>query len=159
VGHTTSSLWKKRPDVLLYTSSPLDKPLEITGRIKVGPVRRVELPITDSPPSSRMYIPTANRSLFQDGIIRAVTGSRLKKEELLTPDKAYRFEIDLWSSSIIVNKGTGLHFEWLFQQQCARDSSPTQTPGDPFRANRQEHCRQEFRVSRWTVMLRMWFCR
>ncbi|MHB1456513.1 MAG: CocE/NonD family hydrolase [Armatimonadota bacterium] len=94
-----------RKDVLLFTTEPLDKPLEVTGRIKARLWASSTGKDTDFTAKLTDVYPDGRSMLICDGILRARYWKSLAKPEFLTPGKAYEFEIDMWSTSIIINKG------------------------------------------------------
>lgn len=94
-----------RSDVLIFTTDQLDKPLEITGRIKAKLWASSTGKDTDFTAKLTDVYPDGRSMLICDGILRARYWKSLAKPEFLTPGKAYEFEIDMWSTSIIINKG------------------------------------------------------
>lgn len=94
-----------RKDVILFTSRSLDKPLEVTGRVKVKLWVSSSAKDTDFTAKLTDVYPDGRSMLICDGIIRARYGKSFAKPELIEPGKVYQFEIDLWSTSIIFNKG------------------------------------------------------
>jgi putative CocE/NonD family hydrolase len=102
---------EERDDVILFSTPPLEEPLEVTGNVKVilyASSNAVDTdftaklsdvyPATDEDPYERSL-------LVADGIIRARYRNSLTTPELLTPGTIYRLEVDLWATSIIFNKG------------------------------------------------------
>jgi len=96
---------EKRPDVLLFSTEPLEKPLEVTGRIKVILWASSSAPDTDFTAKLTDVYPDGRSMLVLDGIIRARYRNGFEKSELMEPGTIYKFEIDLWSTSIIFNRG------------------------------------------------------
>ncbi len=122
-----------RPDVLLYTSEPLAEPIEVTGRIKMVLFASSSCRDTDFTAKLTDVYPDGKSVLIQDGIIRARYRNSFEREELLAPGKVYRFEIDLWSTSIIFNRGHRLRV--AISSSNAPRFEPNPNTGDPFRAN------------------------
>ncbi len=96
---------ESRPDVLLYTSEPLAQPLEVTGRIKAHLWASSTCRDTDFAVKLTDVYPDGRSILIQDGIIRARYRDSFGHEQLLQPDAIHRFEVDLWSTSMIFNSG------------------------------------------------------
>ncbi len=94
-----------RPDVLLFTTEPLKCPVEVTGRVRVKLWASSSCVDTDFTAKLCDVYPDGRSMLVLDGIRRARYRDSLGKPTLLTPGKVYPFEIDLWSTSIIFNKG------------------------------------------------------
>lgn len=94
-----------RNDVLIFTSDQLDTPLEITGRIKSKLWASSTGKDTDFTAKLTDVYPDGRSMLICDGILRGRYHKSFAKPEFLTAGKAYEFEIDMWSTSIIINKG------------------------------------------------------
>ncbi|UCD30258.1 MAG: CocE/NonD family hydrolase [Planctomycetota bacterium] len=124
---------ENRPDVLLYTSEPLAEPLEVTGRIKAYLWASSSCRDTDFTVKLTDVYPDGRSVLLQDGIIRARYRESFEREELMEPGEIYRFEVDLWSSSIIFNKGHRIRV--AVSSSNAPRFEPNPNTGDPFRAN------------------------
>ena len=102
---------EERDDVILFSTPPLEAPLEVTGDIKVILYASSDAvdtdftaKLTDVYPATDDY-PYERSLLVADGIIRARYRNSSTTPELMTPGTIYRFEIDLWATSIIFNKG------------------------------------------------------
>ena len=91
-----------RPDVLTYTTEPLERDLEVTGPV------RVELWATSSAPSTDFVArlcdvhPDGRSINLTDGIIRAAG---------LRPGEPQRHLIDLWSTSNLFKAGHRLRLQ------------------------------------------------
>lgn len=94
-----------RPDVLVFTSKSLKEPLEITGRVRVILWASSDAPDTDFLARLCDVYPDGKSYNICEGIIRACFREGFKQPKWLKRGKIYRFEIDLWSTSIILNKG------------------------------------------------------
>ena len=102
---------EERDDVILFTTPPLDEPLEVTGNLKVilyASSDAVDTDFTaklsDVYPATEDY-PRERSLLVADGIIRARYRNSLTTPELMVPGTVYPLEVDLWATSIIFNKG------------------------------------------------------
>ena len=94
-----------RPDVLLFTTPVLEEPLEVTGRVKVLLWASSSAVDTDFTAKLTDVYPDGRSLLLLDGILRARHRETMEREDFMEPGRIYRFEIDLWSTSIIFNKG------------------------------------------------------
>lgn len=94
-----------RADVLIFTTEPLDKPLEVTGRIRAKLWASSTGKDTDFTAKLTDVYPDGRSMLICDGILRGRYHKSLAKPEFLTTGKTYEFDIDMWSTSIIINKG------------------------------------------------------
>ncbi len=94
-----------RSDVLVFTSEPLKEPLEVTGRVKAVIWASSSAPDTDFLVRLCDVYPDGRSYNICEGIIRACFRESFSQPKWLEKGKVYRFEIDLWSTSIIFNKG------------------------------------------------------
>jgi len=77
----------------------------VTGRIKV--ILWASSPAKDTDFTAKLtdVYPDGRSMLVLDGIIRARHRDSMEREDFMEPGKTCKFEIDLWSTSIIFNKG------------------------------------------------------
>ena len=94
-----------RPDVLVFTSEPLTEPLEVTGRITARLFISSDCPDTDFTVKLSDVYPDGKSLLVTDGIRRAALRNSYEKHEPLVAGEVYELEVDLWSTSLIFNKG------------------------------------------------------
>ncbi|MFZ5500519.1 MAG: CocE/NonD family hydrolase, partial [Candidatus Micrarchaeota archaeon] len=124
---------ENRPDVLLYTTDSLPEPVEVTGRVKVHLWASSSCKDTDFTAKLTDVYPDGRSMLVLDGIIRARHRNTVEKDELMAPGTVYRFEVDLWSTSIIFNKGHRIRI--AVSSSNAPRFDPNPNTGDPFRTN------------------------
>lgn len=96
---------ESRPDVLLFTSDVLQAPLEITGRITARLFVSSDCPDTDFTVKLCDVYPDGKSILVTDGIRRASLRNGFEKREPLMSGEVYPLEVDLWSTSLVFNKG------------------------------------------------------
>jgi predicted acyl esterase len=96
---------ESRPDVLVFTGAPLKTPLEITGRVRAQLWASTNTPDTDFFVRLCDVYPDGRSIIICEGGRRARLRDTLSHEEPVQPGKPYRFAIDMWSTSIILNKG------------------------------------------------------
>lgn len=96
---------ERRQDVLVYTSDPLEQPLEVTGPISVTLFARSSAVDTDFVARLIDVHPDGFARPLTDGIIRARARFGFDREALLTPDEVYEFSIDLWATSNVFLPG------------------------------------------------------
>ncbi|MFA5192754.1 MAG: CocE/NonD family hydrolase [Verrucomicrobiia bacterium] len=96
---------ENRSDVVLFTSAPLDDPIEVTGRVKAKIF--VSSSAADTDLSVRLcdVYPDGKSYLMAEGILRLRYRNSAEKPELLTPGRVEEVTVDCWSTSIIFNKG------------------------------------------------------
>jgi predicted acyl esterase len=96
---------ESRPDVLLFTSDVLQAPLEITGRITARLFVSSDCPDTDFTVKLCDVYPDGKSILVTDGIRRASLRKGYEKHEPLVAGEVHPLEVDLWSTSLVFNKG------------------------------------------------------
>ena len=96
---------EKRDDVLVFTTPPLQKPLEVTGPIAVKLFFKTDVIDTDFTARLTDVYPDGRSMLLTDGIARASHRESDRYRIPLVPGKIYGINIDLWATSIIFNKG------------------------------------------------------
>ncbi len=94
-----------RDDVLKFVTEPLASPLEITGRVKVRLHVSTDAVDTDFTAKLIDVYPDGREILMLDGIRRLKFRNGFERPELLPPGEIAVLEIDLWSISLIFNKG------------------------------------------------------
>lgn len=94
-----------RPDVLVFTSAPLTEPMEVTGRVTATLYVASSAPDTDFTVKLCDVYPDGRSMLILDGIRRARFRDSDRFESRMVPGRVYLLEVDLWSTSLIVNKG------------------------------------------------------
>ncbi len=102
---------EEREDILVYSTPPLDKTIEITGPIKVTLFAASTAKDTDFTAKLVDLRPDGYAQNLQDGIIRARFRTSAAEPSFITPGKVYCFEIDLWSTSHVVQVGHSIRLE------------------------------------------------
>jgi hypothetical protein len=124
---------ESRPDVLLFTGAPLNAALEITGRVRAH--LWVSSDATDTDFVARLcdVYPDGRSINICEGALRARFREGLDREKLLKPGQVYAFDVDLWSTSIILNKGHQLRVQ--ITSSSAPGDDPNPNTGAPFRSD------------------------
>jgi len=96
-----------RTDVLVYSTPELTQDVEVTGPIMVHLWATSSAPDTDFVARLVDVHPGGYAQNLTDGIIRARyrNFARDEKSSLLEPGKPYEYEIDLWATSNVFQKG------------------------------------------------------
>lgn len=97
---------EQREDVLVYTSVPLETPLEVTGPVRV--VLHVATDALDTDFVARLVdvYPDGRAITVTDGITRMrFRNGRYSPAEPLSPGQSYQIEIDLWSTALVFLPG------------------------------------------------------
>lgn len=96
---------EQRPDVLLFDSPPLARPLEITGRLKVRLQVSSSCVDTDFTAKLSDVYPDGTSVIIHDGIVRLQWRKGHGAPSLIRPGRAYAIDVDLWSTSLVLNTG------------------------------------------------------
>jgi putative CocE/NonD family hydrolase len=94
-----------RKDVLKFATPVLQEPVEVTGRVKVELWAESDAPDTDFMAKLIDVYPDGTERLVLDSAIRARFREGFDHEVFMKEGEVYKFTIDLWSTSIIFNKG------------------------------------------------------
>lgn len=122
---------ESRPDVLVFSSEPLAEPLEITGRV------RAKLWVASDAPDTDFFVrlcdvyPDGRSFNICEGRLRARFRESFSREKLLRPGEVAVVDVDLWSTSIIFNKGHRLRVHVTSSSSPGFDPNPN--TGEPFR--------------------------
>ena len=134
-----------RPDVLLFSTEPLREPVEVTGRVRArlwvstdGPDTDFFVRLCDVYPDGRSYNVCEGqlRCRFRDGF---------QTEKPMAPGKVVPIVVDLWSTSIVFNRGHRIRVQVTSSSAPGYDPNPN--TGEPFRAT------TKVRVARNSVWL------
>ena len=102
---------EERNDVLVYTSDPLEQPLEITGPVTVALWASSSTVDTDFTAKLVDVHPNGYAQNLLDGIIRARYRESASAPKLMESGKPYLFTIDLWATSHVFLPGHSLRLE------------------------------------------------
>ena len=94
-----------RPDVLSFTSAPLESNLEVTGPISVTLYAATTAVDTDFTAKLVDVRPDGFAQNLQDGIVRARYRTSAREPSFVTPGAVYRYTIDLWATSHVIKAG------------------------------------------------------
>jgi putative CocE/NonD family hydrolase len=94
-----------RDDVLVFTGEPLDADLEITGWVTATIYAASSAVDTDFTVKVCDVYPNGKSLNIVDGIIRARYRESLTDPSLIEPGRIYKYEIDLWATSLAFLKG------------------------------------------------------
>jgi uncharacterized protein len=90
---------QQRDDVLVYTTPPLERDLEIVGPLTMVLYASSSAVDTDFVARLSDVFPDGRALQLQSGILRARYRDLTKEPELIEPGRVYRFEIDLWATA------------------------------------------------------------
>jgi len=94
-----------RPDVLTFSTPVLEKPIEVTGAIRLKLYVSSNAPDTDFTAKFLDIYPDGRQILMTDNIQRLKFRNGFEKPDPLPPGTIGELEIDLWSISLVFNRG------------------------------------------------------
>ena len=100
-----------RPDVLVYSTPPLERDTEVTGPVTVTLYASSSARDTDFTAKLVDVSPDGYARNLTDGIIRARYRYPRSPASLLQPGQVYEFNIDLWATSNLFRKGHQIRVE------------------------------------------------
>jgi hypothetical protein len=115
---------EERDDVLVFTSTPLTAPMEVTGRIRAKFWISADVPDTDLIARLCDVYPDGRSFNLCEGAIRTRFRDGLTKENLMKPGRIYPIEVDLWSTSVIFNTGHRLRLQLTSSSAPGYDPNP-----------------------------------
>lgn len=137
---------EERADVLVYTSDPLDRDLEITGPISVNLFASSDATDTDFTAKLVAVRPDGYAQNLQDGMIRTRFRDSASESSPIVPGRVYAYAIDLWATSHLLRAGHRLRIEISSSNFPRFDRNPN--TGAPFgRDDRLVAARQEIHHS------------
>jgi predicted acyl esterase len=126
---------ESRPDVLVFTSDELTEPLEVTGRIFAKLFVSSDCPDTDFTVKLCDVYPDGRSMLVTDGLLRARYRQSFGREDFLKPGETYALSVDLWSTSLVFNKGHRIRVSVSSSNSPRYEPNPN--TGHPFRADKE----------------------
>jgi putative CocE/NonD family hydrolase len=96
---------ESRRDVLVYSTPPLDKDLEVTGFITAEIQAATNAPDTDFTAMLVDVDPSGYARYLADGIVRARYRRSREKAEPVVPGQIETYAIDLWATSNVFKAG------------------------------------------------------
>lgn len=121
---------EERPDVLVYSTPPLTKPLEVVGPVKLILYAASSARDTDFTAKLVDVHPDGKPYNLCDGILRACYRHGLNQPELLKPGQVQRFAIDLWVTANVFERGHRIRVEVSSSNFPRFDRNPNS--GKPF---------------------------
>ncbi len=100
-----------RPDILVYSTPPLEKDTEVTGPIEIVLYAASSAKNTDFTGRLLDVHPDGRAIALRDGIIRASFRNGARKTSNIEPGKVYEYHIDLGPTSNMFKKGHKIRVE------------------------------------------------
>lgn len=123
----------ERSDVLKFATPVLQSPVEVTGRIAVELWAESDARDTDFTAKLIDVYPDGTERLVLDSVLRARFREGFEREVFMKKGQVYKFKIDLWSTSIIFNKGHRIAIHISSSNSPRFDPNPN--TGSPLRAD------------------------
>src|SRR5262249_21812045 len=126
---------ESRGDVLVFSTDVLADPVEVTGRVTAKLYVSSDCPDTDFAVKLTDVYPDGRSMLVTDGILRARVGESFEHERLLEPGRVYELTVDLWSTSLVFNRGHRVRV--AVSSSNAPRFDPNPNTGHAFRADKE----------------------
>ena len=123
----------ERSDVLKFVTPVLQSPVEVTGRIAVELWAESDARDTDFTAKLVDVYPDGTERPVLDSVLRARFREGFDHEVFMKKGQVYKFKIDLWSTSIIFNKGHRIAIHISSSNSPRFDPNPN--TGSPLRAD------------------------
>ena len=102
---------ESRPDVLVYSTPPLNNDTEVTGPVSLDLFASSSTVDTDFTAKLVDVAPNGFAQNLTEGILRASYRESTVEAKPLVPGKVYEYKIDLWSTSNVFLKGHQIRLE------------------------------------------------
>jgi hypothetical protein len=100
-----------RPDVLIYSTPPLDQDTEVTGPVTLDLYAKSSAVDTDFTAKLVDVGPNGFAQNLTEGILRAVYRESTSAPTPIVPGQVYEYKIDVWSTSNVFLKGHRIRLE------------------------------------------------
>jgi uncharacterized protein len=110
-GRVDQTSVEKRPDVLVYSTGPLTREIEVTGEIKVSLYAASSATDTDWDVKLVDVYPDGKAYNLTSGVVRARYRSSRTVPAALVPGAVENYSIDLWATSNVFKKGHRIRVE------------------------------------------------
>ena len=97
--------------MLVYSTPPLERPVEVTGPITVTLHAATSAPDTDFTAKLVDVHPDGRAINLNNGIVRARFRNSLERAEPVTPGRAYEYTIRVWPTSNLFKAGHRIRLE------------------------------------------------
>jgi hypothetical protein len=130
VGPHDQAQVEEREDVLVYSTEPLEQEVEVTGPVRMILFATTTACDTDFTAKLVDVHPDGKAFNLCDGIIRARYRAGMDNPMLVEPGKVERYEIDLWVTSNLFQRGHRIRLEISSSNFPRFDRNPNS--GEPF---------------------------
>jgi putative CocE/NonD family hydrolase len=102
---------ERRDDVLVYTSDPLEQPLEVTGPIELVLFAATSAPDTDFVAKLCDVDPEGRSRILAEGVLRARFRDGFEAPKPVEPDRVYELRLDLIATSNVFLGGHSIRLD------------------------------------------------
>jgi putative CocE/NonD family hydrolase len=110
-GQFDQSAIEQRADILVFSSAPLEEPVEVTGPVTVDLYAASTAPDTDFTAKLVDVFPDGSAINLNNGVQRASYRDSLTQPTPIEPGKVYKYEIHVWPTSNLFAKGHRIRLE------------------------------------------------
>lgn len=105
VGPKDQRVLAGRKDILRFVSEPLSEPLEVTGKIFAD--LYISSSVKDTTFTAKLIdvYPDGYEAIVRDSIVMGRFHDGFDKQTPLVPGQVYHLKMDMWSTSLVFNKG------------------------------------------------------
>jgi len=96
---------ESRPDVLVFSTPPLERDLEVTGNVRLELFASSSAVDTDFTALLADVDPSGYARFLTDGIVRGRYRESTESTSLMDPGRVYKLEVDLWATSNLFKAG------------------------------------------------------
>jgi len=96
---------ESRPDVLIFSTPPLERDIEVTGFVSLDVYASTSAIDTDFTALLADVDQTGYARFLTDGIVRARYRNSTDRPEEIVPGQVYKYSIDLWATSNVFKSG------------------------------------------------------
>lgn len=121
---------QKRPDVLIYTTAPIERDLDVVGPLRLIVYASSSAVDTDFSARLSDVFPDGRAIQLQSGMLRARYRNLNGEPELLEPGRVYRLEIDMWATANRFKAGHRLRLD-ISSADFPRFDRNTNRGGEP----------------------------
>ena len=115
---------ERRDDVLVYTSEPLEKDVEVTGPVEMTLYASSSARDTDFAATLVDVYPDGRAINICEGLQRARCRESIEAPTLIEPGRVYRYSIDMWETSIVFQTGHRIRVEVTSSNFPRMDRNP-----------------------------------
>src|SRR5262249_30312478 len=102
---------ERRDDVLVYSTAPLERAVEVTGPVELVLYATTSAVDTDFTATLVDVHPNGQAIMITQGIVRARSRQSLEQPTLVEPGRVYEYRLSLWETSNTFTAGHGIRVE------------------------------------------------